>query len=662
MTATVTTVDMRGLALLLLDAAILAVVVLRPMSRNYDDSDQGSGSLVLMVPPLRPSYARCASFLAVSFLVSVLLVGLRSPTIVDDYYHLVEQLLLSVVPQPALVDAYVHQLPPVFQVSVIASGVALAVCFRASLARRFMIMVNIAILLVVSAVADVFLGVFVLTTGLPLGPTPVIALLIQYGIAGLVVFRLAFTTFQLPKKTPFPLHRGHDWSADIILGVCMLAAVAVVSCMAAYLIRHFGQNSLIMVAIVISCGPYALRLIVVFLGLVRLVHHRPVALSDQRPPIEIITPAFNEEINIVDLLESIDQAAEFYGGPVRAIICDDGSTDDTVALGEAAIARLRFATGEIVHGGHHGKSAALNQALSRGTAEYVFRVDADCIVDRKAFAYSVSYFLSDPQIGMVGAFTLPREPYATWIDRARLFELVVNFGLVRPATDVVDGISCVPGTFTGFRRAPAEQIGGFVDGMYGEDQDFTAGITRLGYRVQLDTRIRSFEDVPNTQRQLRAQRTRWNRGSTMSFARFVPVATGLSGPRFWFFGARSTGQRLLTPLRLAIIMYIIAESLIQPSGKINLAHLVIILALRVVPQLVFVIGCCLYYGKARDLLWLPVELPFAMLKHYYSLESLLSFNARPVLTARMADEIHPITKPAVVEPVAETPLDPVGAG
>ena len=226
----------------------------------------------------------------------------------------------------------------------------------------------------------------------------------------------------------------------------------------------------------------------------------------------------------------------------------------------------------------------------------------------------------------------------------RLFELVVNFGLVRPSTDVVDGVTCVPGTFTGFRRAPAIEIGGFVDGMYGEDQDFTAGITRLGYRVQLDTRIRSFEDVPNTQRQLRAQRTRWNRGSTMSYSRFVPVVTGLSGPRFWFFGTRSTGQRLLTPLRLSILMYLVAESLIQPGGKINLAHVAIVLSLRVVPQLLFVVGCCIYYGKARDLAWLPVALPFAMLKHYYSLESLLSFNARPVLTATMAEEIRPLTR------------------
>ena len=114
----------------------------------------------------------------------------------------------------------------------------------------------------------------------------------------------------------------------------------------------------------------------------------------------------------------------------------------------------------------------------------------------------------------------------------------------------------------------------------------------------------------------------------MSFTGFVPVVTGLAGPR-WFLGSRSTGQRLLTPLRLAIIMYIIAESLIQPTGKLNLAHLAIILSFRVLPQLVFVVGCCLYYGKVRDLIWLPVALPFAMLKHYYSLESLLSFNARP---------------------------------
>lgn len=651
--AAATTVDPGGLLLLLLDAAILAVVVLKPMTRSYDDSDQGHGSLVLMIPPLRPSYYRCGTFLGISFLVSLVLVGFRSPSLVDAYYGLVKQLLLSVIPEPAVVDAYARQIPPVFQVSVIASGVALAVSFRASMARRVMILLNLGLLLIVSAVADAFFGVFVLTTGLPLGPAPVVSLLIQYGIAGVVVFRLAFTSFQFPKKTPFPLHRGHDWHADLILVACTAAAIGVMSLAVLALVRHFGNNTFVVTAIVIAVGPWLLRTIVVFLGVVRLFHHRPVKMSDERPPFEVIAPAFNEEINVVAWFESIDRAAEAYGGPVRAILCDDGSTDATVALAEAAMANLRFATGEVVHGGHHGKSAALNQALSRCTSDYVFRVDTDCTVHPDAFTYAISYFLADPQIGIVGAFTLPKEPYTTWIDRARLFELLVNFGFVRPSLDVVDGVGCVPGTFTGFRREPALQIGGFVDGMYGEDTDFTCAITRLGYRVQLDTRIRSFEDVPNTQRQLRAQRTRWNRGSTMAFARYVPVVTGLSGPRFWFFSVRSTGQRLLTPLRLTILMYLIAESLFHPGGHINLAHVALILGMRILPSLIFVVACAIYYGKARDLIWLPIQLLFLPLKRYYSLESMLSFNARPVVTGRMLDEIRPVAEEPAPGPTVE---------
>ena len=42
------------------------------------------------------------------------------------------------------------------------------------------------------------------------------------------------------------------------------------------------------------------------------------------------------------------------------------------------------------------------------------------------------HFLADPEVGLVGAFTLPKEPYTTWIDRLRMFELIVSFGFVRP--------------------------------------------------------------------------------------------------------------------------------------------------------------------------------------------------------------------------------------
>ena len=35
-----------ALALLLADAAVLAVIILQPLSRRYDDSDQGRGTVV----------------------------------------------------------------------------------------------------------------------------------------------------------------------------------------------------------------------------------------------------------------------------------------------------------------------------------------------------------------------------------------------------------------------------------------------------------------------------------------------------------------------------------------------------------------------------------------------------------------------------------------
>jgi cellulose synthase/poly-beta-1,6-N-acetylglucosamine synthase-like glycosyltransferase len=646
-------IDPRGLALLILDAIVVLLIVLKPLTRNYDESDRGSGQVVIMLPPLRPSYARCAVFLVTSFLVSAFLIGLKSPNITNGYHNVVTRLLLTVIHDPSAVDGYSHSLPSVFQISVIAFSISLAVAFRASVGRRIIILLHGLLFLVISAVADVFFGIIVLWTGLPLGPTPVISLLIQYMIAGIVLFRLGFTSFQMPNKTSLPLRRGHDWSADIVLVSCVGAAVTVTGFTAIYLIRHFGQNPIIASAIVFACGPYLLSFITIFLGLVRLVHHRPVHPNAERPPVDVISPAFNEELNIVLLLKSVDEAARVYGGPVKMILCDDGSTDDTVRLAEETIAGFQYATAEIIYGGHKGKAAALNLALARCTADYCYRIDADCILHPESLLYSVPYFQKDPQIGLVGAFTQPKEPYTTWIDRMRLFELIVGFGFVRPSCDIVDGVGCVPGTFTAFRRAPAMEVGGFVDGMYGEDVDFTYAIVRLGYRVQVDTRVRSYEDVPNTQRQLRYQRTRWNRGGTMAYSRFIPVVTGFSGPRFWFFATRQACRRFLAPLHLTIFMFVIAEAILRPSSHVNLLRVVFILLFRAIPPMALMIGWSVYYGRARELVWLPMRYIFVILKHFYCLECMLSFSPRPVITRKMAEALRPRTQSPLVFDGAE---------
>jgi cellulose synthase/poly-beta-1,6-N-acetylglucosamine synthase-like glycosyltransferase len=67
-----------------------------------------------------------------------------------------------------------------------------------------------------------------------------------------------------------------------------------------------------------------------------------------RPPVDIVVPAYNEEDNIVRLLRSIDVAAHRYGGPVRVVISDDGSTDSTARLAAQESPRLRHAQYEIL--------------------------------------------------------------------------------------------------------------------------------------------------------------------------------------------------------------------------------------------------------------------------------------------------------------------------
>ena len=68
-----------------MDAFILAVSwCSRPMSRNYDDSDQGVRGVrsVKMTPPLRARAMPGASvFLLTSLVVSALIVGLKRPNL-----------------------------------------------------------------------------------------------------------------------------------------------------------------------------------------------------------------------------------------------------------------------------------------------------------------------------------------------------------------------------------------------------------------------------------------------------------------------------------------------------------------------------------------------------------------------------------------------------
>ena len=76
-----------ALALLLADAAVLAVIILQPLSRHYDDSDRGRGTVVKLPPFGRQSLPRAGIFLVVAAAVGSLVVIDRHPSVTELYHQ-----------------------------------------------------------------------------------------------------------------------------------------------------------------------------------------------------------------------------------------------------------------------------------------------------------------------------------------------------------------------------------------------------------------------------------------------------------------------------------------------------------------------------------------------------------------------------------------------
>ena len=347
-----------------------------------------------------------------------------------------------------------------------------------------------------------------------------------------------------------------------------------------------------------------------------------------RPPVDIIIPAYNERDNIVRLLKSIDIAAGRYGGPVRVVVSNDGSVDDTEALAAAEIARFRYAHGEILNDRNGGQASALNRGIAITEAEIIIRVDADCVLGEDALVYSVPWF-RDPEMGGVGAMEEPRTDHMTWFHQMRRLETVFQFRFARLGQSMVDGIVVIPGTFTAFRRGPAVTAGGFPVGMNGEDADLTMHIGRLGYRVVVDPRIRSYEDVPRSPGEFVEQRTRWARAGFHVYARHVPLRAGSAGPRVWFWTLRRGFSWFSIQAGLVAPIFLLELVLTNPTYRQNVATFALLYIAGGGIGLAVSIPYAIKYQYWRSILYAPGWFVFAFLRRLATLEAAISLPVRP---------------------------------
>jgi cellulose synthase/poly-beta-1,6-N-acetylglucosamine synthase-like glycosyltransferase len=632
--------DSRNLILLVATMAALVVVIWQPLNRRFDDSDKGTDRLVELPPFRKPSNGRLVVFFLVGLGVSTVIIGMHHPQPLQVYQGTVASLVRAVDRQPAAATAYAQHLTPLVPAAVVGYLVTMALVLPATLGRRLMILAHAPLFVAVSALSDTFVALAETAFHIPPQVVPVLTIYLEYLLGFMMVFRLTFTTYALPRVTRQPIGRRGDWRDTIEMLLVLAASTGIVFPFALWLIAKVGDHPVIEFVILVSLRTAISDFVYVLLGLCKWAGGRrpqpgtPGAPRpghpDNHPAVNIIIPAYNEEFGIERLLHSIDRAAGRYGGPVHVILCDDGSTDATSDLANATMRAYAYATGEVILGTHGGKAKALNQALQRCTAEFVFRLDADCAVDQDCFRYAIPYFQSDPRIGLIGALTVPKEPYYTWIDRMRCMEQIFNFGFSQVMLSEIDAVPCILGSFMGFRRQAALDLGGFVSGMFGEDAEFTCALGRRGWRAALDPRIVSYEDVPPNVHDLRVQRFRWSMAGMMNFGRFTPWGNGAPGPRFWYQLPKSAGMRFFSPAHFFMLVLALQYAAIAPGTTHNILRLAWLVLVSFLPGMLPRVLMLMYYRRLKVLLWSPMWIAFSMLKRVFLLEAALGCGVRPI--------------------------------
>lgn len=225
-------------------------------------------------------------------------------------------------------------------------------------------------------------------------------------------------------------------------------------------------------------------------------------------PVSILVPAHNEALTIAATVQSL--LAQDHAPGIEVLVLDDGSTDGTAAIAEAAAAgdpRVR-----VLRLPHGGKAAALNHGIHAARHEVLVLLDADTQLAPNAVA-SLAAAFHDPAVGAVSGTARAANRGQGWLPRWQDLEYLCGFNLERRACHVLQGILVVPGAIGAWRTAALQAIGGFATDTLAEDTDATIALQRAGWRVLHEGRAVAWTQVPANGASFVRQRFRWTFGT-----------------------------------------------------------------------------------------------------------------------------------------------------
>jgi len=283
-----------------------------------------------------------------------------------------------------------------------------------------------------------------------------------------------------------------------------------------------------------------------------------VQFSAFTPPLSILVPAYNEELNVVDSVRSL---LGINYGVFEIIVVNDGSKDRTVGVmieefdmfelknkvqwsglkTKTKPVRNMYASRKhpnliLIDKENGGKADALNVGINFSHYPYFVSLDGDTVLDPNAFLRVMKPILeakpgeeiiaSGGSIGIVngsevngghlsqGDVRLSRNPLVVM----QVIEYLRAFLMGRIGLSEMKLLLIISGAFGVFRRDWVIEAGGYETGTIGEDMELVVRLHRLIRTKKSKARIAYVPDpvcwteAPETLRVLKRQRTRWHRG------------------------------------------------------------------------------------------------------------------------------------------------------
>ncbi len=303
----------------------------------------------------------------------------------------------------------------------------------------------------------------------------------------------------------------------------------------------------------------------------RLENFEKLIVSESLPTITMIVPAYNEEENIINVVNALMELSYPYK---EVIIVNDGSIDNTLKnlidhfslkpgpplspgllLTEKVNHHYRceiFPNLLIVDKQNGGKGDAINAGLNAASFTLFIAIDADTIVEQDALLRMIRPFLTTENCIAQGG-TL-RVLNGCKIKNGRLQEIMFPKNLL-PGIQAIEylraflfgrlgwnrlgGNYIVSGAFGLFSRKKVMDVGGYNTSTVGEDMELTLRLVHKYSKWNKRAYINFIPDpvawtfVPTTLHALGRQRERWFRGLVESFWKHKAM---LLNPKFGAFG------------------------------------------------------------------------------------------------------------------------------